>query len=153
MRGMSLKEAFEPWDSAYPHNLREVWAHMLNLCPRRVPLLAQDLVPDMSPTMSDVLIQLCILFVSLTRENGSWWQRLHISVRGMHRWQLFPGWLVEICCNEVIQVLLNDTIVILTRSVANCGIPLNVNYRVTNPEWLCSVVLMIWASQVPTFAI
>lgn len=42
-------------------------------------------------------------------------------------------------CNEVVQVLVNNTIVVLICAVANCGIRVRVDFRFFNPESQCQV--------------
>lgn len=37
----------------------------------------------------------------------------------------------------------------MIRTVTNCGIWVNVDFRLDNPEWVCSVELMIQVSQDP----
>lgn len=45
-------------------------------------------------------------------------------------------------CNEVVQVLVNDTTVALICPVASRGIWVNVDFRFANAEWMCRVGLM-----------
>lgn len=61
-------------------------------------------------TVWEVQIELCGSAASLPRENGLWWQWLCISVRGMYLRWLLLGRLTGICCNEIIQVGLWESV-------------------------------------------
>lgn len=97
--------------------------------------------------MEEVLLQPQSLAVSLPGGNGLWCHLLRSSVGGVQLWQLLVGRLTGTCCNEVMQVMLSDTIVVLICAVTSRGIWVNVN--LTNPEWMCRVGLMSRASQDP----
>lgn len=64
------------------------------------------------------------------------------EVCGLGRW-------AERCCNEVVRVLVNDITGVLIWTVAISWILVHVNFRFTNPEWICSFGLM---SQDPTIS-
>lgn len=52
----------------------------------------------------------------------------------MERLQLSPGKLIEICCNEVIQVSVNDTTVFLICTIGTRGIRATADLRLANHE-------------------
>lgn len=53
----------------------------------------------------------------------------------------------QMCCNEVVQVLVNETVLVLICTIANYRIQDGVNFRFTSPEWMFGVGLMSWVSQ------
>lgn len=53
---------------------------------------------------------------------------------------------MEICCNEVTQVSVNDTTIVLICTVSTCGVRATADLRLANHEWMCSVGLMRWVS-------